>query len=274
MTCTVRFVLTPFLSGSRSIQRIAKIIFLLILLTVAVCHAQTEPVAVPFDSTILEEKFEEKKDFAGSIDTVSVQTKNFDQTTLDQLKSDPDYSFKEPPTIAESLWDRFKRWIGQLIDAILKGATTTGIGQILMYVIGIMLVSAIIMLLLKVDAFRVFYSGADRGKIHNGLFNENIHEMDFEKLIRDAAQKEEYRQGTRLILLYSLKLLADKNHIRWEAGKTNHDYVDELSTKELKTGLNEISFYFDYAWYGNFDVNKETFRRVENTFSGWRQKLD
>ena len=54
------------------------------------------------------------------------------------------------------------------------------------------------------------------------------------------------------LFLYSLKLLSDKHHLDWRPGKTNHDYLDELGDGELKTGFNELSFYFDYAWYGDF----------------------
>lgn len=106
------------------------------------------------------------------------------------------------------------------------------------------------------------------------MFHENIHEMDFEKLIQEATARQDFRQGTRLILLYALRLLSDQHLIQWEAGKTNHDYVNEIEAQELKTGLNEISFYFDYAWYGNFTVSPEAFEKVQATFDAWRQKLN
>lgn len=240
------------------------------------CFAQPNSIEAVTDSTEMElgrADVNESKDFVGQIDKTIITKKKFNASTLQRLKDDPDFNYKQPPTVAETLWDRFWQWVKELVGRLLQGATTTSMGQFLMYVLGIILLSVLIMMLLKVNAFRVFYSGADRGNISNGLFHENIHEMDFEKLIQEAVRKEEYRQGTRLILLYSLKMLADKNLIHWEAGKTNHDYVNELSAGELKIGLNELSFYFDYAWYGNFSINHETFRKVENTFSNWRTKM-
>jgi hypothetical protein len=246
-----------------------------LFLSATICCSQSADQIIDIDTTAagLGDEYE-GNDFVGSSDTIAIEKKSFDSTVIDNLKNDPDYQYTQPPTIAESLWDRFKRWIAALIDAILRGATSTGVGRIIMSIIGIVLLSAIIMMLLKVDAFRVFYSGADRGKTINPLFHENIHEMDFEKLLREAVQKEDYRQGTRFILLYALKLLADKNLIKWEGGKTNHDYVDELTTSHLKTGFNELSYYFDYTWYGHFEVNRETFTKIENTFSDWRSKIN
>jgi len=58
-----------------------------------------------------------------------------------------------------------------------------------------------------------------------------------------------------------------------QAGKTNHDYVNELKTGELKTGLTELSFYFDYAWYGNFTINETQFQKVKGTFGFWKDKV-
>jgi hypothetical protein len=239
------------------------------------CYAQSSTIdSIGIDSTANETYEElETSDFAGANDTINVDEKRFDKTAVDNLKNDPDYQYKQPPTVVESLWDRFKRWLGELFSALFRGATTTDVGQIIMYIIGIGILVVVIMMLLKVDAFKVFYSGADSGKSSNPLFHENIHEMDFERLLQDSVKKEDYRQSIRLVLLYALKLSADKNLIKWEVGKTNHDYVNELSNADLKTGLNELSFYFDYTWYGNFQVNRQTFSKVESTFSNWRNKI-
>ena len=68
-------------------------------------------------------------------------------------------------------------------------------------------------------------------------------------------------------------MLSDKHYVVWEQGKTNHDYVAELKAGELKYGFNELSFYFEYAWYGNFAINQEMFKKVETIFSDWKAKV-
>jgi hypothetical protein len=215
----------------------------------------------------------ETEDFDAANDTSYVDARSFGEATIDRLKADPDLNYQQPPTVAESLWDRIKYWLAVFFERLIEGATMSGIGRILMYTIGLIILVVLVLTLLKVNAFRVLYAGADRNTINHQVFHENIHEMDFEKLIREANEKGDFRQGTRLVLLYALKLLSDQHLITWEAGKTNHDYVAELSVHELKAGLNEISFYFDYAWYGNFTVTAEAFGKVQSTFQDWRRKL-
>lgn len=206
-------------------------------------------------------------------DTSNLVIRNFDPETMQDLKDDPALQYKESPTIAESLWDRFLLWLNQLMQAIFENAVTTNWGRVLMYILGIATLVVLIMMLLKVNAFKVFYSGQGANAFAHAALHENIHEMDFEKLIQDATRKSDYRLGVRLVFLFALKMLSDKNLIHWNQGKTNHDYINELNLTDIKAGFNELNFYFEYAWYGNFTINQETFSKVRLIFDEWSGKL-
>jgi hypothetical protein len=210
--------------------------------------------------------------YHASADSSSIKERSFDKNKLDELKSDPSLNYKIAPTVAESLWERFLKWIGQIIETLFSKAVTTNWGRVIVYAIVLALVIFLIMTILKVNAFKIIYSG-DGAKVKYNVLDENIHEMDFDKLIQDAIDQHDYRKAIRLVFLHSLKLLSDKQLIHFESGKTNHDYVAELNRDELKTGFNELSFYFDYAWYGNFQVNDETFLKIQIIFSEWKSKL-
>jgi len=215
----------------------------------------------------------EQKEFAGLDDTLQLETRSFSNSEVEKLKSDPELDYKEPPTIAESLWDRFKQWLYWFFESLFKEVVTTDLGRIIIYTLAGILIIIVIMMLLKVNAFQVFYAGADQAQQSYQVFHENIHEMDFEKLIQEATENNEFRLATRLIFLYALKILSDKHLIEFNAGKTNHDYVEELTSQDLKKGLNELSFYFDYAWYGNFAIDESQFQKIKHTFSVWRTKM-
>jgi hypothetical protein len=229
------------------------------------------------DSTHVEyEYYEEHPDSSitlkGTADSTAVQVRSFDRAIIDDLKSDAEMKYKQPPTIAESLWERLVRWFLEILEAVFSKATSTGWLRILLYVIGLGMVVILIMVILKVNAFRVLYS-AQGARVNQGTIDENIHEMDFDDLIKQAIDKEDYRRGVRLLFLYALKILADKHLITWEAGKTNHEYVGELPANELKEGLNDLSYYFDYAWYGNFRITPDIFRKAQLIFNDWKQTV-
>ena len=206
-------------------------------------------------------------------DSSAITPRSADAEELQKLKSNPALQYKEPPTIAESIWDRFLLWLRQMISSIFESAVTTNWGKLLAYITGIVLVIVLIMMLLKVNAFKVLYSGDGASGFRYNALDENIHEMDFEKLIEEAIAKSDYRGGVRLVFLYSLKMLSDKNHIHWNQGKTNQDYLDELKLAELKPGFSDLNYYFEYAWYGNFKINAEMFIHVQDIFKTWRTNI-
>lgn len=250
---------------------VALIIFISFLSANA--YSQTSDSSVKENRSEYSDQLKNGEEFKGINDTLKINTRTFSGVEIDKLKSDPDLNYQQPPTIAESLWDRFKQWLAWFFQTLFEKAATTDLGRLIMYTLAGILVIVVIMTLLKVNAFKVFYSGADQPKLSHQVFHENIHEMDFDKLIKEASEKNELRLATRLIFLYALKLLSDKHLIEFNPGKTNHDYVEELIRPELKTGLNELSFYFDYAWYGDFSVNDIQFQKIKNTFAEWRVKL-
>lgn len=219
------------------------------------------------------ESLEEEADAVAPADSAAVDARSFDSSTVDKLKSDPELQYDEVPTVAENLWTRFLMWLFAFISSFFDSAVNTSWGRILTYAIGIAIVVVTVMMLLKVNAFKVFYSAEGADTFKHSVLDENIHEMDFDKLIDEALARSDYRLGVRLVFLYALKMLADKNMIHWDQGKTNHDYLDELKAMELKGGFNELNFYFEYAWYGNFKITENMFSHVQLIFNEWKNKI-
>ena len=209
----------------------------------------------------------------GAADSSSVEARVFPEESVRQLREDESLDYREPPTVAESLWDRFLRYLGELISDMINSATETSWGQLFSYFLVVVILVVIILLILRVDAFKVLYSANNAPTTQYNVFDENIHEMDFDREIEAAVNLKDYRRGVRLLFLYALKLLSDRNHISWEQGKTNHDYVAEVREETLRKWLHQLSFYFDYAWYGNFVISKQMFEKVNNIFSDWRDRI-
>lgn len=255
-------------------MKIFSLLLLIIFLPNFSRGQQTDSVEVELDSaySFFSDMFQ-GEDSHGAIDTFHVKQRSFDDKLLTELKSDPDLNYKQAPTVAESLWDRFRALLAEFFDSLFRNAITTDWGRVFTFAIGLVLVVGLIMMLLKVNAFKVFYKGDIGGGMPYHVLEENIHEMDFDKLIADAVAKGDFRTGIRLLFLKSLKILADRNFIQWEHGKTNHDYLAELKKDDLKKGFNELNYYFEYAWYGNFSVNDETFKRVQQVFREWNDRI-
>ncbi len=96
---------------------------------------------------------------------------------------------------------------------------------------------------------------------------ENISEVNFDKLIEDAANQKNFRLATRYMYLKSLKKLASRQIIEWHYDKTNSDYLNEITNLETRKIFKRISYIYDYVWYGEFAVDQEMYIQNSTDFA-------
>lgn len=224
----------------------------LLLLAYGLCSIVCFSQAPTHDSTYVERKFSSEQ--------------------IESFKADAEYVYGRPKQV-DSFWDRILYWIVQVISRILYFTTNTILGKILLYGGCIALLIYVILRLLNIDAKNLFYKRAD-STIKVSAIHENIHELDFDQMIAQAVEKRAYREAVRLTFLYSLKKLADANLIKWVPGKTNDDYLREIKNHPSLPRIIELRYYFDYAWYGHFEIDSTTYLSIRNSFVEFNQTLN
>lgn len=100
---------------------------------------------------------------------------------------------------------------------------------------------------------------------------KDIENIDFEKQIAACLKSQNYRLATRYYYLWIVKILDESNLIDFNIDKTNQDYVRELSQKtafssEKLSHFRKCTNYYEYLWFGNFEVSEPIFVKIENTF--------
>ncbi len=103
--------------------------------------------------------------------------------------------------------------------------------------------------------------------------NENIFNIDYQKEIDSAINLANYRLAIRLMFLRLLKDLSQKNVIQYKQERTNFDYLSQLSSSRYYSDFFRLTRNYEYAWYGKFDVSRETFGIIKNEFESFDQKL-
>jgi len=94
-----------------------------------------------------------------------------------------------------------------------------------------------------------------------------IKEADLDQLINDAIGQNDYRLAVRYYYLKLLKTLIDKDLINWHSEKTNRDYVNEINNPLLKKVFSELTFIYDYVWYGKYNPAPNDFESIKNKFN-------
>lgn len=103
------------------------------------------------------------------------------------------------------------------------------------------------------------------------LTNESIQKLDFQTQIEKCILEKNYKLAIRYYYLWIVKRLDESNLIEFDIDKTNHDYIRELKTKEI-FGIEKLAqfknctLFYEYAWFGNFELNEASFIKLENTF--------
>ena len=184
----------------------------------------------------------------------AVVLRNFNTEKLEQYRSDSRYRYspvaKRERGALGKLLLQIENWFGRMLGS----ATAATWWKILWRLV---LIAAFILFLLKIfgiEANAIF--SPDTGKKRTQEIGEEELEVDFEQEIQKAIQSKQWRRGIRLIYLYALKHLADSGQIEVKKGKTNRDYLYGLSSGELRQNFSQLSFLFDYTWYGHFDASR------------------
>lgn len=199
----------------------------------------------------------------------SIDLRSFDTEQIEAYKNDADFYYDRPPpspTVSERFWLWFYEKFGR--------TTAESIYSVLDYLIyGLVLLTVVLVIsrLMKADVTALFYKPPPKSVVQYQVLNENIHELDFEQAIQEAIAQGKYRRATRLYYLKTLKMLADKGHIHWKANKTNRDYAFELASTPLGQPFSEVTYLFDYTWYGNFPVDAEAFALVQRDFKRFQE---
>jgi Domain of unknown function (DUF4129) len=98
-------------------------------------------------------------------------------------------------------------------------------------------------------------------------------ESDFNALISQALRNSNYRQAVRYHYLKTLHNLAAKELIELSPDKTNYQYVREIKKPLLQNEFASLTLNYEYVWYGEFAIEENTYRKIENYFSAFDQKL-
>ena len=110
-------------------------------------------------------------------------------------------------------------------------------------------------------------------KISEDITGENIFDINYQKEIEKAVNAGDYRLAIRLMFLRLLKQLSQKKIIEYKQERTNFDYLSQLHATGYYNDFFRLTRNYEYAWYGKFDVSRETFGIIKSEFENFDRKL-
>ncbi|MDB5140622.1 MAG: hypothetical protein JWR12_2538 [Mucilaginibacter sp.] len=207
-------------------------------------------------------------------DTSKVQVKIFNAQAIAKFKADKDFKYNGNSPDRISVWEVFWNWLWNAISNFFNRIPFGGtIVKYFFLALAAALLIFVIFKSLGIDAIRILRGEAQKINVPYSESLENIHEINFDDEIEKAAAQHNYRLAVRLQYLKCLKQLSDNNLIHWQIDKTNAAYLYELKDPEQKHIFGLLTRQFEYAWYGNFLIDKQAFNSINELFQNFKNRL-
>ncbi|WP_037314852.1 DUF4129 domain-containing protein [Salegentibacter sp. Hel_I_6] len=210
----------------------------------------------------------------------NLEKANFDPEKIEAYKTDKAFDYLDKIE-EDSWWTRLKKWINLKWNAFLQwlfgdyqtNAFWSAVLATLPYVLLILVLGLITWLFIRLNPGNAVMAEPLTGKVNFQKEEDLVKSADISSLIQKAIQQENYRLAVRYLYLKSLRLLDQKEHISYRFQKTNEDYINEIRETELKSQFTKITRLYDFIWYGDFDLSKSRFEKVNQEFSQMENSL-
>jgi len=147
--------------------------------------------------------------------------------------------------------------------------------KVALIVIIIGVLSFLIFLILK-RFFNFFEEKVSSGNIIQVIesLEDNLHEADIDKLLRQALELQEYKLAVRILYLKTIKLLTDCNIISWKKDKTNARYVSEMYNHKLGKHFAFLTRVYEQAWFSSYEIDVNRFKLISDEFNVFFNKIN
>ncbi|SMP19296.1 DUF4129 domain-containing protein [Chryseobacterium profundimaris] len=205
----------------------------------------------------------------------TVYPKKFKENVPSRYKGeDFDYTTTKPRM---SVWEKLMKKIVEILNSIFGETVFTNsskIAGVLVRLFAIILVGFLLYFIIKylIGKDGGFFFGKKNKKVdlRDEELHENIHEINFPESILKFEKSGDFRSAVRYQFLFVLKKLSDKKLIVWNPEKTNKDYVAELKALHLKEEFFQLSYIFDYVWYGEFSISEESYLKFKTQYQSFK----
>ena len=200
------------------------------------------------------------------------------QKKIDRFNNDETYQYEEE-SYSLSLFERFMWWLLEKIFGKLKftevQSMTSNFWNYFLTPLAILILIFVILKLLGVNYSGIFRRNNKSMDLDYHIDDEDVNSSRFEEMFAKALQDKNYRLAIRYLYLMSLQKLNDNQLISWHPNKTNHSYIEELSTnKSLQVLFKEKVYLFELIWYGEYPIKEVEFDQIQHSFTVFNQHIE
>ena len=168
-------------------------------------------------------------------------------------------------------WNKLMEWIfgdkegNEILNFIINYL------PYLLLAIGIFI---IVRLLYKYDVFKQSAAQQNPPDIRLADDEEIVKSSNISDLINKSKQQSDYRMAIRYLFLNMLRQADQQELIKFTKNKTNDDYIVEIKDKALAQEFENLTYYYDFIWYGQYPVDQSFFDQLEEKFDHFLAQIN
>ena len=210
-----------------------------------------------------------------------VQNISIDTDKLKDIQQDEDYQYK-PQDIKKNFLEKIADWISAKWDELMEWVFGEKKGSkfvnllikylpYLLLAIGILI---IIRLLYRYDVFKRRAAQQNPPDIQLADDEKIVKSSNISELIKNAKAQNDHRMAVRYLYLNLLRQLDAREYIRFKKDKTNDDYIAEFKHQPLIPEFENLTYYYDFIWYGQYPIDEAFFSQIEQKFDHFLAKIN
>ncbi|MEH0156876.1 hypothetical protein V6R21_22295 [Limibacter armeniacum] len=200
---------------------------------------------------------------------------SFSESKVHKLKESSDYQYQLPfmqVTIIDKLIDGVKSFFLELFSQVVLNPIASIIKN-LFWLIIIGLVIWGLYLLFKSQISFMFYSQKKGNFSRTILGEEVISNIPLSDQWQDAFSRQDYKEAVRLRYVMAIENLQEKKLVNLNRIKQHSDILRKIEGKQVHDPFDRLGYFFQYVWYGNFNIEEHLYEQVEQSFQQFEQAL-
>jgi len=195
---------------------------------------------------------------------------------LNKKYSGEEFDYEIKTGESQNLIARFLSWLSRGLNDIFGINISPEAFKFLQYLIYFLMGGLVIYLIIRLlvnEKFNAIFTKKAKSIIDIDLAEQHIESLDLDALLQAALDDKNYRLAIRYHYLRVLKKLSQANIIEWHFDKTNSDYQNEIAKPNLKSGFKEVSYLYDYIWYGEQPIDENSYEKANSSFQSLNNSI-
>ena len=265
-TCLMRFI--P-LNTRQLFCKIIGLAFLSVIISIRVIAQSLEPlpdsvraVEDTVVSSVIAETDSQKTVVIVVPDTAVLRS--VPDSVIRRFKRDKDFAYANDA----AYWSKepvAKKHNKNFLDYLWAFITSKGMRIFVYLLIAAVLLFALYRIVVD-NKLYLFYSPPKK-LIAGETTEADLQHEDIDENIERAMQAKDYRLAVRWMHLKALRLLNEKELIRFHAQGTNQEYLSQLSKHTEAKNFQYLTHVYDHAWYGGFTLTQQQAETTQQNFN-------